>query len=62
MSDKTNQKEIKLTHENKHRKCILVKKFSDFPDKVIYQGTLRKAKTMIPPSKKDQYEIKFVGK
>jgi len=51
-----------MIHKNKHRKCILVKKFHEYPDKVIYQGTLRRAKDMIPPSKKDQYEIKFIGK
>ena len=51
-----------MGHNNKHRKCILIKKFHEYPDKVIYQGTLRRAKDMIPPSKKDQYEIKFIGK
>ena len=50
-----------MKHNNKHKKCILIKKFKEYPDKIIYQGTLRKAKAMIPPSKKDQYEIQFCG-
>lgn len=51
-----------MNHKNKHQKCILIKKFTEYPDKIIYRGTLRKAKEMIPPSKKDQFEIQFVGK
>ena len=37
----------------------LVKMFRDYPDKVIYRGTLRRAKDMIPPSKKEQFRIEF---
>ncbi len=37
----------------------LVKMFHDYPDKVVYTGTLKKAKSMIPPSKKEQFRIDF---
>lgn len=43
-----------------HRRVILIKKFTGFEDKVIYRGTYRKAQKLIPPSKKDQYEIVFI--
>lgn len=43
--------------KDKHKQVILVKKFKNFEDKIIYRGTLRKAKKRIPLSKKDQYEI-----
>ena len=38
----------------------LVKMFSSYPDKVIYRGSLKKAKSMIPPSKKEQFRIDFI--
>ena len=41
---------------NKKTKVILVKKFA-YGKKEIYEGTLRKARTLIPPSKKNQYII-----
>jgi len=34
----------------------LFKKFS-YGKKLVYEGTFRKAKKLIPPSKKDQYII-----
>ena len=37
----------------------LVKMFRDYPDKVIYRGTLKEAKRRIPPSKKEQFRIEF---
>jgi hypothetical protein len=37
----------------------LVKMFRDYPDKVIYRGTLKEAKRRIPPSKKEQFRIDF---
>ena len=43
----------------KNTQVILLKKFS-YGTKVIYRGTLRKAQRMIPPSKKNQYQIKEV--
>jgi hypothetical protein len=46
--------------KDKHRQVILVKKFKNFEDKIVYRGTLRKAKKLIPPSKKSQYEIYFI--
>jgi len=46
--------------KDKHKQVILVKKFKKFEDKIIYRGTLRKAKKKIPPGKKDQYEIHFI--
>lgn len=46
--------------KDKHRQVILIKKFENYENKIIYQGTYRKAKKMIPPSKKDQYEILFI--
>ena len=42
-----------------NKTATLIKKFKDYPDKIIYQGTLKGAKRRIPPSKKDQYEIQF---
>jgi|GEM_PF-4870771 len=39
---------------------ILVKHFRNFPDKLIYRGNLKRAKRMIPPSKREQYEIRFL--
>ena len=41
-------------------RCVLVKLFRDYPEKEIYHGTLKGAKKRIPPSKKDQFEIRFV--
>ena len=41
---------------NKHTRVILMKKFS-YGEREIYTGIWRKAKRMIPPSKKDQYKI-----
>ena len=46
--------------KDKHRQVILVKKFANYEDKIIYRGTLRKANKLIPPSKRDQYEILFI--
>ena len=37
-------------------RVILVKKFA-YGKKEIYEGTLRKARTLIPPSKRNQYTI-----
>ena len=37
----------------------LVKMFTEYPDKVIYTGNLKKAKSMIPESKKEQFRIDF---
>ena len=37
-------------------KVSLLKNFS-YGERVIYSGTLRKARKLIPPSKKDQYTI-----
>ena len=48
--------------KNKNKTCVLIKKFRGYPDKVIYEGTLRGAKKRIPPSKKAQYKIIFKGK
>ena len=41
---------------NRKTKVILLKDFS-YGKKVIYEGTLRKARKLIPPTKKDQYTI-----
>lgn len=41
---------------DKRTPVILIKEFS-YGKKEIYRGTWRKAKKMIPPSKKDQFEI-----
>lgn len=41
---------------DKKTKVILVKQFS-YGKRIIYSGTLRKARKLIPPSKKDQYII-----
>ena len=46
--------------KSKRRQVVLIKKFTGFEDKVIYKGTYRKAKKLIPPSKKDQYKILFI--
>lgn len=45
--------------EGNNKTCTLIKKFKDWPDKIVYQGTLKGAKKRIPPSKKDQYQITF---
>jgi len=45
------------TMKDKHEKVMLVKKFKNYEDKVIYTGTRRGAEKRIPESKKDQYEI-----
>ena len=37
-------------------KVILLKQFS-YGERAIYSGTLRKARKLVPPSKKDQYRI-----
>jgi predicted ATPase len=52
----------KMAVRDKNRPVVLIKKFDDFEDKVIYRGPLRKAKRMIPPSKASQYEIVFLDK
>ena len=41
---------------NRKTKVMLIKNFS-YAEKVIYEGTLRKARKLIPSSKKDQYKI-----
>ena len=46
--------------KDKHQQVILIKKFKKYEDKIIYKGTRRKANKLIPPSKKDQYEIREV--
>lgn len=46
--------------KDRKRLVVLIKKFDDYPDKEIYRGTLRKAKCLIPPSKKDQYKIVYL--
>lgn len=46
--------------QSKRRPVLLIKRFAEFEDKVIYQGTLRKAERLIPPSKVDQYKIVFM--
>ena len=43
-------------NKTKKTKILLFKKFS-YGKKMIYEGTLRKARKLIPPSKKDQYII-----
>ena len=43
--------------QKKRQQVILIKKFTEFPNKEIYRGTRRKAELMIPPSKADQFEI-----
>lgn len=42
------------------RKCVLLKIFRNYPNKVIYRGTLRGAKKRVPKSKRGQYEIHFI--
>jgi len=51
------------SHHLKHKDvtAALVKKFRGYPDKVIYRGTLKGCKKRIPPSKKDQFEIRLNG-
>lgn len=44
---------------NNNKTATLIKMFDDYPDKIVYQGTLRGAKKRIPPSKKDQFRIEF---
>jgi len=41
---------------DKKTQVFLIKKFS-YGGKRIYEGTLRKARKLIPPSKKNQYII-----
>lgn len=41
---------------DKKTKVVLLKEFS-YGERVIYSGTLRKARKLIPPSKKNQYKI-----
>jgi hypothetical protein len=53
--------ESQAKKNGKRRRCILIKHFEDYPDKVIYRGTLREAKKRIPPSKKGQFTIQFTG-
>ena len=48
--------------KDRRRRVILIKKFEKYENKIIYKGTHRKAKKLIPPSKKDQYEIIFIKK
>lgn len=43
--------------KDKHDKVVLVKKFRNYEDKVIYTGTRRGAEKRIPKSKKKQYKI-----
>jgi len=43
------------------KKAILTKHFTDWPDKVIYRGTLEGCKKRIPPSKKEQFSISFIS-
>ena len=47
---------MKKVNMDKKTKVILVKQFS-YGKRIIYSGTLRKARKLIPPSKKDQYII-----
>ena len=46
---------------NGNRKAVLTKHFRDYPDKVIYKGTLKGCKKRIPESKKDQFTISFIS-
>ena len=59
-----NKKEKKMASgdqmKDRHRQVILIKRFKNYEDKIIYRGTQRKARKLIPPSKKDQYEIIFI--
>jgi len=48
--------------KDRHRQVILIKRFKNYEDKIVYRGTYRKAQKLIPPSKKDQYEIIFIKK
>ena len=41
---------------DKKTKVSLLKRFS-WGERVVYSGTLRKARKLIPPSKKNQYVI-----
>lgn len=43
------------------KKAILTKLFTDYPDKVIYKGTLKGCKKRIPESKKAQFMISFIS-
>jgi len=47
---------VRIINMNKKTQVVLIKKFS-YGTKEIYEGTLRKARTLIPPSKKNQYTI-----
>ena len=50
-----------MSKKERRKTVTLIKHFKEYPDKIIYQGTLRKAKTMIPLSKKEQYSIILKG-
>ena len=43
------------------KKAVLIKKFVEWPDKVIYRGTLRGCKKRIKKSQKDRFEIQFIS-
>ena len=46
-----------MNKKEKHKKVQLVKKFRNYEDKIIYEGTLRGALKRIPDGKQNQYEI-----
>jgi len=48
----------KIKKVERKKPCKLIKKFS-YGEKVVYEGTYRKALSLIPPSKEDQYQIIF---
>lgn len=48
------------SEQGKKRPVVLIKRFTEFEDKVVYRGTFRKAEKLIPPSKADQYRIIFL--
>lgn len=48
-----------MSKKERRKTVTLIKHFKNWPDKIIYQGTLRKAKNMIPPSKKNQFSIDY---
>ncbi len=48
-----------MSKKERRQTVTLIKHFREFPDKIIYQGTLREAKRRIPPSKKEQYSLVF---
>lgn len=43
------------------KKAVLIKKYSDWPDKVVYRGTLKGCKKRIKPSQKNRFEIRFIS-